>query len=207
MVAPSPLPDSPDAALQSLREQLGQLAPAGAPVPRAAALSVFRRYVARMQHHVQELFEAGAMPGLRAGRLLGELTDGVIAALHGCALSQVTGEHERLAVVATGGYGRGVLAPFSDIDLLFVTRDEPQPDTLAVVEFMLYFLWDLGLKVGHATRSVDECLHDAERDMTIRTSMIDARLVSGDEALFLEFERRFVAFCRDDGAGAFLRAK
>ncbi len=207
MVAPSPLPDSPDDALQGLKEQLGQLAPPGAPVPRAAALSVFRRYVARVQHHVQELFEAGAMPGLRAGRLLGELTDGVIAALHDCALSQVAGEHERLAVVATGGYGRGVLAPFSDIDLLFVTRDEPQPDTLAVVEFMLYFLWDLGLKVGHATRSVDECLHDAERDMTIRTSMIDARLVSGDEALFDDFQHRFVAFCRADGAGAFLRAK
>jgi len=176
-------------------------------VPRDAALTAFRRYVARVQNHVQELFESGSLPGLSAGRLLGQFTDGVIAALHACALTQDLGEPEPLAVVATGGYGRGVLAPFSDIDLLFVTRDEPTPAALAVVEFMLYFLWDLGLKVGHATRSIDECLHDAEREMVIRTSMIDARVLAGDDALFARFEERFVAFCRGDGAGAFLAAK
>ena len=60
-----------------------------------------------------------------------------------------------MAVVATGGYGRGVLAPFSDIDLLFITADKPGSSrSFAAVEYMLYFLWDLGLKVGHATRSV-----------------------------------------------------
>ncbi len=90
-----------------------------------------------------------------------------------------------------------MLAPFSDIDLLFLTRDEPGPARLATVEFMLYFLWDLGLKVGHATRSVDECLAEAERDMTVRTSLIDARLLTGDAALFDAFQARFVASCHD----------
>jgi len=207
MAVPQPLPDDPENAVQILTESLAQLAPPGAPPPRDAALAVFRRYVARVQHHVQELFEAGNMPGLRAGRLLGQLTDGVIGALHGTAMAQDQGRAEPIAVVATGGYGRGVLAPFSDIDLLFITRDEPSPATLASVEFMLYFLWDLGLKVGHATRSVDECLLDAARDMTIRTSMIDARLLSGDADLFETFHSRFLAFCKADGAGAFLAAK
>lgn len=190
-----------------MTDALRDLAPPGTPVPRAPALAVFRRHVARLQQQLQERFEAGGMPGLQAGRILGKLTDGVIAALHRCAMTQNFGTPEPLAVVATGGYGRGVLAPFSDIDLLFVTQNEPAPSTLAVVEFMLYFLWDLGLKVGHATRSVDECLLDAERDMVIRTSLIDARLLSGDEALFEEFQRRFVAFCRSEGVGAFLAAK
>ena len=213
MTSPSPLPEHPEDALHILKGALAELARNGGKVPREAALAAFRRYVARVQHHVQELFETGNMPGLRAGRLLGELTDGVIAALYGFALEQDAGpdhdpgERGPLAVVATGGYGRGVLAPFSDIDLLFITPDAPAPATLAAVEFMLYFLWDLGLKVGHATRSVDDCLHDAERDMVVRTSMIDARLLTGDKALFEQFQRRFVAFCRADGAGAFLAAK
>src|SRR3954451_16066959 len=207
MPPPSPLPECPEDAVKILTESLAQLAPQGGPPPRDAALAVFRRHVARVQHQVQELFEAGNMPGLRAGRLLGRLTDGVIAALYRTAMAQSSVPDERLALVATGGYGRGVLAPFSDIDLLFITTDEPSPATLETVEFMLYFLWDLGLKVGHATRSVDECLLDAERDLTIRTSMIDARILAGDADLFASFETRFLAFCRTEGAGAFLAAK
>ena len=73
---------------------------------------------------------------------------------------------------------------------------------------MLYFLWDLGLKVGHATRSVDECLADAERDMTIRTSLLDARLLAGDAGAVRASSRRAsCAFCQADGAGAFIAAK
>src|SRR3954454_8945500 len=153
MAALPPLLEDPDDALQLLTAQLAELGPAGPSVPRDAALAVFRRYVARMQNHVQELFEAGNMPGLRAGRLLGRLTDGVIQALHATAMARAEAEVGRLAVVGTGGYGRGVLAPFSDIDLLFITQDVPSPAALQTVEFMLYTLWDMGLKVGHATRA------------------------------------------------------
>ena len=202
MLAPQPLPDVPADATRLLQAALDQPGP---PMPRDAALGVFRRYVARMQHHVQDLFEGG-VSGLASGRLLGSLTDGVIATLFGYATRQA-GADEPLSVVATGGYGRGVLAPFSDIDLLFITRDKPSPATHAAVEFMLYFLWDLGLKVGHATRSVDECIAEADRDMTVRTSMIDARRLAGDAALFDDFQRRFLAFCAADGAGGFLAAK
>ena len=207
MSTPQPLPARPEDANALLQDALARLSEGGRPVPRDAALAAFRRHLARVQQHVQTGFEGGGLTGLEAGRLLGRLTDGVIAALHDHAQGNVPGEAERLAVVATGGYGRGVLAPFSDIDLLFLTSDEPGERTLAVVEFALYFLWDLGLKVGHATRSVEQCLAGAEGDVTVRTSLIDARLLAGDAPLFDAFQGRFLRFRAERGAGEFIAAK
>ena len=83
--------------------------------------------------------------------------------------------------MATGGYGRGTLAPGSDVDLLFLLPYKQTAWSESVVEAMLYVLWDLKLKVGHATRSVDECLREARADMTIRTSLLEARFLFGDE--------------------------
>src|SRR5271169_2476346 len=98
---------------------------------------------------------------------------------------------ERLALVAVGGYGRGELAPFSDIDLLFLLPYKQTPHTEQVIELLLYLLWDLGLKVGQSTRSVEECLRQAKSDFTIRTSLLEARYLWGDEALFRELKKRF----------------
>ncbi len=203
-----PWPERPEDAALQLTSTLESLSPPGHAIPRDAALAAFRRHLARAQQHVREGFEAGAWTGLQSGRLLGRLTDGVVAALHDYAAAQTQpGGAEPLAIVATGGYGRGVLAPFSDIDLLFITGRTPSAGTLATVEFMLYFLWDLGLKVGHATRSSEQCIADADRDLTIRTSLIDARHLSGDADLFAGFRHAFLARCREAGAGAFITAK
>src|SRR5580704_1741495 len=94
-------------------------------------------------------------------------------------------------IVAVGGYGRGLLAPGSDIDLLFLLPDKPTPPVQKIVEALLYVLWDLKLKVGHATRTVEECLKQARGDMTIRTTLIEARLVTGDKRLFETLQTRF----------------
>jgi [protein-PII] uridylyltransferase len=100
-------------------------------------------------------------------------------------------------IVAVGGYGRGLLAPGSDIDLLFLLPGATAPESQKIVETILYVLWDLKQKVGHATRSVEECLKQARADMTIRTTLLEARLILGDEALFdrlrARFEREIVA--------------
>ena len=95
-------------------------------------------------------------------------------------------EAERMAVVATGGYGRGLLAPGSDIDLLFLLPYKQTAWGESVAEAILYCLWDMGLKVGHATRSVDECIRQAKADMTIRTAILESRFLIGDRALFDE---------------------
>ena len=114
---------------------------------------------------------------------------------------------ERLGVVATGGYGRGELAPLSDIDLLFLRPYKQTPRGEQIVEFMLYLLWDLGLKVGHATRTVEESLRYAERDQTIRTALLEARYVWGDRDLFDELTRGFTQqFLTGDGRD-FVEAK
>ena len=86
-----------------------------------------------------------------------------------------------MAVVATGGYGRGLLAPGSDIDLLFLLPYKQTAWGESVAEAILYCLWDLGLKVGHATRSIDECIRQAKADMTIRTAVLESRFLLGDK--------------------------
>jgi [protein-PII] uridylyltransferase len=105
--------------------------------------------------------------------------------------SQNPSEAEHMAVVATGGYGRGLQAPGSDIDLLFLLPYKQTAWGESIAEAILYCLWDTGLKVGHATRSVDECIRQAKADMTIRTAILEARFLLGDRTLFDELVTRF----------------
>ena len=114
---------------------------------------------------------------------------------------------ERMAIVATGGYGRGLLAPGSDIDLLFLLPYKQTPWGESVAEYMLYVLWDLGFKVGHATRTVEQCIKLGYADITIRTALLDARLVHGDRQLFAEFEGRFKSEVVKGTARQFIDAK
>ena len=116
-------------------------------------------------------------------------------------------EAERMAVVATGGYGRGLLAPGSDIDLLFVLPYKQTAWGESVAEAILYCLWDMGLKVGHATRSVDECIRQAKADMTIRTAILESRFLFGDERLFAELVERFDKNVVQGTAHEFVTAK
>src|ERR1700685_2366755 len=120
--------------------------------------------------------------GRRCAERLCQMQDEIIRILFefiGAELypSQVPSEAEHMAVVATGGYGRGLLAPGSDIDLLFLLPYKQTAWGESVAEALLYCLWDMGQKVGHATRSVDECIRQAKADMTIRTALLEARLL------------------------------
>ncbi len=124
------------------------------------------------------------------------LTDAIVQALADFTLDHVypTAEltkGERLAIVAIGGYGRGEMAPFSDVDLLFLLPYKRTPRVEQVVEYMLYLLWDLGWKVGHAVRSVDECIRLSLEDMTIRTSLLESRFLWGEAVLYKEMRKRF----------------
>jgi [protein-PII] uridylyltransferase len=100
-------------------------------------------------------------------------------------------EAEHMAIVATGGYGRGILAPGSDIDLLFLLPYKRTAWSEQIAEAILYALWDMGLKVGHATRSVNECIRQSKADMTIRTTILEARFLLGERKLYDELMTRF----------------
>src|SRR5689334_13157362 len=121
--------------------------------------------------------------------------------------SPVRSGAERMAVVATGGYGRGLMAPESDIDLLFVLPYKQTAWGEQVAEAILYCLWDMGLKVGHATRSVDESIRQARGDMTIRTAILETRFLTGDRPLYDELVARFDKEVVQGTASEFVTAK
>ncbi|HSG54217.1 MAG TPA: DUF294 nucleotidyltransferase-like domain-containing protein, partial [Paracoccaceae bacterium] len=98
---------------------------------------------------------------------------------------------ERLALIAVGGYGRGEMAPYSDVDIAFITPAKPTAWCEQVIEAMLYFLWDLGLTVGHSSRSLDEMVRQAKGDLTIRTAILEGRYLWGDKDVHRMAEERF----------------
>ncbi len=199
-------------AVEQIRLQLAEATATGEDGARPArddVLGAFRRQLAHIQAAVRDSFEAGNVTGLAAARQLARLHDGLIRSLFTYALTQQAepAPQPALTLAATGGFGRSLLAPFSDIDLLFLTAEAPGEETNAVVSFMLYFLWDLGLRVGHATRSIADCIAEARHDATIRTSLLDARLLAGDAAIFADFISAFAAACAEDGAAGYIAAK
>ncbi len=121
--------------------------------------------------------------------------------------SATVAKNEQMAVVATGGYGRGLMAPGSDIDLLFVLPAKQTAWGEQIAETILYSLWDIGLKVGHATRSIADCIRLAREDMTIRTSILEARFLFGNRALFDEMAERFDREVVQGTAAEFVAAK
>ena len=96
-----------------------------------------------------------------------------------------------LSILAVGGYGRGELAPHSDIDLLFLYQNNQLSMHQHIIEYILYLLWDLGLKVGHASRTIDHCIEAASQDITVMTTLLEIRHIHGDAGLFQNFETRF----------------
>ena len=163
---------------------------------RARALTLFKEALAEGDACIKKRFDAGAT-GREVAAARSFLLDQIIRLIHDFAFEYVyplpnPTSGERIALIAVGGYGRGELAPHSDVDLLFLLTYKTTPHTEQIVEFILYMLWDLGLKVGHATRSIDDCIRRARGDMTIRTSLLEARYLWGDTALYAELRHRFI---------------
>ncbi|MCT2399291.1 [protein-PII] uridylyltransferase [Novosphingobium mangrovi (ex Huang et al. 2023)] len=124
------------------------------------------------------------------------LTDQLIRVIHDHVVQHVypisnRSKGERLTVMAVGGYGRGEMAPHSDVDIAFLTPIKNTPWCEQVIEGMLYFMWDLGLKVGHSSRSLDDMVRMSKSDLTIRTAMLEGRYVWGDQGLYEEARQRF----------------
>ncbi len=162
---------------------------------RAGVIDLAKSVLASGNLEIKRRFEGG-IRGLEAASLRSFLIDEYLRVLFHFTthhLYQATNptDAERLAIVAVGGYGRGQLAPYSDVDLLFLSPYKQTSWGEQVVEYLYYLLWDTGLKVGHATRSLDESIHFAKKDITIRTALLESRFVAGDRPLFKTLRRRF----------------
>ncbi|WP_298910465.1 [protein-PII] uridylyltransferase [uncultured Aliiroseovarius sp.] len=140
------------------------------------------------------------------------LTDCVVRCVHRVATERLhplplPTTAERIAVIAVGGYGRGEMAPQSDVDLLFLTPYKITPWAESVIESMLYMLWDLRLKVGHASRTIDDCLRLGREDYTIRTALLEQRPVCGDAELAQELDDRLWKDLFNGTLAEFIEAK
>ncbi len=184
---------------------------AATPAARKAVLELMREVLEHGRLIIRRRLEQDGH-GERAAERLAALADTMIEALFGYATQHVfpasnPSAAERLALVAVGGYGRGTLAPFSDIDLLFLFPWKQTAWSESVTEYILYMLWDLRLKVGHATRTVNETMKAARDDMTVRTALLEARPIAGDDALFEELQGRFMSEIVTGTAREFIAAK
>ncbi len=174
--------------------------------PRGDAAEKLVRYKGFLKietHRLKMLHHAGA-DGLEICRgraaVLDELLRHLWESSRASLSPQAQKEFPPMALVAIGGYGRGELNPNSDIDFMFLhdgqmAMDRPLPYLSKLIDGVLYPLWDVGLKVGHAVRSIDDCVKVANTDMQSKTSLIEARLIIGNEALFKRFQGKIIAKC------------
>ena len=193
----APPPEPPSEGVEEARARL--------PVPRlppgrAERVAAARAYLARGRALLRQWHEAGAS-GRLVVRLHALLVDRLLRAAWEPALAGGA------SLVALGGYGRSEMAPFSDVDLLFLYEPEGRDRVQPAVEEVLYLLWDSGLKVGHAVRTIAESVEIAEADHTARTALLDCRFVAGDRALYDRFERSLLGELHSRRVEAFLRDK
>src|SRR6516225_3427514 len=160
-------------------------------------LDLYKRFVKIEEHRIRLKHYSGA-GGLETSRDRAGLLDVVLRHLFEGALenSIFVGKTPPFSLLAIGGYGRGELNPYSDIDILFLRESNSvAPETAAVIEQILYMLWDVGFKVGHATRSIAEATKLANSDMLTKTSLLESRYLAGDHRLHSRFRREFFEHC------------
>ncbi|KUJ73730.1 bifunctional uridylyltransferase/uridylyl-removing protein [Ruegeria marisrubri] len=162
---------------------------------RAEAVRVLRDVQKSGRAAIAEAFARQPFAARPLTRAYTYLTDGLVrTALHvaGEVLHPLPNptQGERIAILAVGGYGRGEMAPFSDVDLLFLTPYKITAWAESVIESMLYMLWDLRLKVGHSSRTIKDCLRLGAEDFTIRTAMLEQRFLAGHKPLADELDRQ-----------------
>jgi [protein-PII] uridylyltransferase len=178
---------------------------------KAEALALCKAYLAEQHVLAQAALESGGS-GFACAEALSFAQDAVTRALYELTVARLypaqnRSSGERLAICATGGYGRGTMAPGSDVDILFLFPFKQSAWCESVAEAMLYFLWDLGVKVGHATRSVDECLREALKDLTVKTALLEVRLIAGDIGLYHDLTGRYDREIVKGTGGDFAHAK
>jgi [protein-PII] uridylyltransferase len=184
---------------QVLAHAESRLAATGARRP-TEALPLYKKFLKVEEHRLRLNHQAGG-GGREICARRAELVDVLLRYVFGGAAATTSGNGERsipLALIALGGYGRGELNPFSDIDVMVLHHQRPakiSPDLEEMVNQVLYLLWDSGFKVGHSTRSIKEAIAQANADMRTKTAMLESRFLAGDSELARKFREQFRSKC------------
>jgi len=184
---------------QVLAHAESRLAATGSKRP-TEVLPLYKTFLKVEEHRLRLKHQAGAS-GREICARRAELVDVLLRYVFGGAAATARGNGETrvpLALIALGGYGRGELNPFSDIDVMLLHHQratEISPDLEEMVNQVLYLLWDSGFKVGHSTRSIKEAIAQANRDMRTKTAMLESRFLAGDSELAQQFRDQFRARC------------
>src|SRR5947208_9861996 len=185
---------------QVLAHAESRLAATGSRRP-TEVLPLYKKFLKVEEHRLRLKHQAGG-GGREVCTRRAELVDILLQYVF-CAAAAAAGGNGTakvpIALIALGGYGRGELNPFSDIDVMLLhrQRDEISPNLEEMVNQVLYLLWDSGFKVGHATRSIKEAIAKANRDMRTKTAMLESRFLAGDRELAQEFRDQFRSKCVD----------
>jgi [protein-PII] uridylyltransferase len=173
---------------------------------KAEALDICRNWLSGERTILKEEFLAnGKVTSLLSRHT--KLIDNLLSALYYTFSHSTNNTRNIISVIAVGGYGRGEMFPYSDIDLLFLYDAADEAKAASLVESLLYILWDLGFKVGQAHRTIDEALELATNDITIRTNLLDARCVAGNKQLCETFHKRFNTEIMQNKISEFIEAK
>jgi [protein-PII] uridylyltransferase len=173
-----------------------QLAVAGKQRP-TEVLATYKRFLKIEEHRLRLKHQAGG-GGREICARRSELVDVILRHVFAAAANTLGTSTTPLALLALGGYGRGELNPFSDVDVMLLHGNSAGKVSSYVeqmAEQILYLLWDIGFKVGHSTRSIREALNQANTDMQTKTSMLEARFLAGDRVFAREFRDQFRAKC------------
>jgi len=168
------------------------------PVSPAELLSLYKKFLKIENHRILLKHHAGG-GGREICARRAHILDVILRRLLAGAIAAQPARRQPpcIALLALGGYGRGELNPFSDVDIMFLLPDAKNPDARLtdIVEKVLYPLWDLGFKVGHATRTGAEALKHANEEMKSKTALLEARLIGGDAPIFTRFRSAFIEKC------------
>jgi [protein-PII] uridylyltransferase len=163
-------------------------------------LQLYKRFI-KLENHRLKIEHSAGVGGVEIARRRADLLDVIIRHLFDAAVESATAGTRKapdLSVVAIGGYGRGELNPFSDIDIMFLhpgKSNKVPARTSEIIEKILYLLWDVGFKVGHSTRTIPGAIAHANEDMLSKTSLLESRCIAGNEAPYVEFTQRFQEKC------------
>ncbi len=184
-------------------------------VSRSKQLPAYKRYI-ELESEMLKRYHQKGDPGLEVCQARAAMVDVVIENLFLAALDLYATEHGplpcKMAVLATGGYGRQELNPHSDIDIMFLYPEKISGKHFAkfqevLAEEILYPLWDLGWKVGHASRNAKEAIEEAKSEIQSKNAILESRIICGSDPLYLDMQKRFASYCKKENSKAYIQQR